>query len=163
MGEQFDIGVARTKPKRKVVRGITPANIYEAAALQFSFAALPHGKAAGKNVMAKDMREALNDVDVIDFDTQDIDEPEVDNDTPAHEVFQETMGQDKMLLGSLWARLQSNEAIVRKGQLQMDYMMFQLQSAGFPYSQTQVKETLGRWLNHRPGRDVKVQDIKELF
>ena len=68
-----------------------------------------------------------------------------------------------MLLGSLWARLQSNEAMVRKGHLQMDYMIFQLQSAGFPYSQTQVEETLGRWLNYRPGRDVKVQDIRELF
>ncbi len=163
MGEQFGIGVARTKPKRKVVRGITPANIYEAAALQFSFAALLHGKAAGKNVMAKDMREALNDVDVIDFDTEDIDEPEVDNDTPAYEVFQETMEQEKMLLGSLWARLQSNEAMVRKGHLQMDYMIFQLQSAGFPYSQAQVEETPARWLNYRPGRDVRVQDIKELF
>ena len=37
-----------------------------------------------------------------------------------------------MLLGTLWARLQSHEAMVRKGQLQIDYMMFQLQTMGCP-------------------------------
>ena len=163
MGEQFGTGVARSKPKRKIVKGITPANIQQAGALQFSFAALPQGKAAGKNVMAKDMGEALNEIDVIDFDTEEVDEVKMDDDTPAQEAFKETLKQDKVLLGTLWARLQSNEAMVRKGHLQMDYMIFQLQSAGFPYGQTQVEETLGRWLNDRPGRDVKVQDIRELF
>ena len=33
VGEQYGSGVARTKPKRKIVRGITPANIQQAAAL----------------------------------------------------------------------------------------------------------------------------------
>ena len=44
VGEAYGIGVNRTKPRRKIMKGITPSNIYQAATLQFSFAALPQGK-----------------------------------------------------------------------------------------------------------------------
>ena len=104
--------------------------------------------------MAKDMGEALNEIDIIDFDMEEVDEVKMDNDTPAQEAFQESLEQNKVLLGTLWARPKSDDAMLRKGQLRM---------AGFPYSQGQVEQTLGRWFNHRPGRDVTVRDIRELF
>ena len=72
MRERYGITQGQVKPRRKVLKGITPANIYQAAALQFSFAALPQGQAVGQHVMAKDMRAALNDIDVIDFDTEEL-------------------------------------------------------------------------------------------
>ena len=101
--------------------------------------------------MAKDMGEALNEIDVIDFDTEEVDEVKMDDDTPAHEAFRETLEQDKVLLGTLRARPKSDDAMLGKGQSQM---------AGFPYSQGQVEQTLGRWLNYRPGRDVNVSEIR---
>ena len=62
--------------------------------------------------------------------------------------------QDKVLPGTLWARPKSDDAMLRKGQSRM---------AGFPYSQTRVEQTHGRWLNYRPGRDGNVSDIRGLF
>ena len=104
--------------------------------------------------MAKDMGEALNEIDIIDFDAEEVDEVKMDDDTPAQEAFQESLEQDKVLLGTLWARPKSDDAMLRKGQSRM---------AGFPYSQTRVEQTHGRWLNYRPGRDGNVSDIRGLF
>ncbi len=104
--------------------------------------------------MAKDMGEALNEIDIIDFDTEEVDEVKMDNDTPAQEAFQESLEQNKVLPGPLWTRLKSDDATLRKGQLRM---------AGFPYSQTRVEQTHGRWLNYRPGRDGNVPDIRGQF
>ena len=101
--------------------------------------------------MAKDMGEALNEIDVIDFDTEEVDEVKMDNDTLAQEAFKETLEEDKVLPGTLWTRPKSDDAMLRKGQSRM---------AGFPYSQTRVEQTHGRRLNYRPGRDVNVSEIR---
>ncbi len=73
-------------------------NIHQAAALQFSFAAVSQSKAVGQHVMAKDMREALNYIDVIDFDTGE-DAEEAQQQVPA--ACQEVIEQDKRLLTAL--------------------------------------------------------------
>ena len=159
VGESFGIGANRAKPKRKVLRGITPANIYQAAALQFSFAALPKGKAAGQHVMAKDMRAALNEMDVIDFDTEDVEE---EPDFQPQEEFNEVLEQDRLLLGALWGGLRKM-GLATEPLLRMEYMMFNLKSLGFDYSQSQVEKTLGRWTNYRAGHDVEFKRIAKLF
>ena len=162
VGESFGIGVNRTKPKRKVLRGITPANIYQAAALQYSFAGLPKGKAVGQNVMAKDMRYALNEMDVIDFDAEDAADMEEAEDSPAREEFNEAMEQDRLLLVALWGGLRQ-ASIANDGLVQMDYMMFNLKALGFDYSQSEVEKTLARWTNYRTGHDVDLSRVAKLF
>ena len=161
IGEQYGIGASRTRPKRKRVKGITPANVYQAAALQFSFASLPKGKSVGQHVMAKDMREALNELDVIDFDAED-DEDQPGEGGPTQEELQETRERDASLMGKLWLVMRQTR-LAAETSLQPTYLMFHAGGAGWTLSQEETEALLARWTNHRPGREIKVDKIKELF
>lgn len=79
--------------------------------------------------MAKDMRAALNDIDVTDFDTEELEEQAVD--------------QDKKLLVALRTGLQDS-GLTRQNDVQMVYMMFHLKSNGFD-------TTRPTWNRHLPG------------
>ena len=98
------------------------------------------------NVSAKDMRGALDEMDVITFDMDDLEEEE---NTQAQRDFQEILEQDKPLLSALWLGIQRMGAAKEK-RLQIQDLMFNLQNhEGFPYSQDEVEQTLIRWTNYR--------------
>ncbi len=160
VGEAYGIGVNRTRAKRKIVRGITPANIYEAAALQFSFAALPQGKAAGQHIMAKDMRSALNEIDVIDFDTEDVDGAE--SNTAASQDWQATIDADKKIIAEFYKALRyaSMEITGKRG---LPFLLTRVALAGFNIDEAVIAETLSRWVDYRPGGTVDLDTLATYF
>ena len=104
------------------------------------------------NVSAKDMRGALDKMDVITFDMDDLEQEE---NTQAQ--------QDKPLLSALWVGVQRMGAAKERG-LQIEYLMFNLQNHGdFPYSQDEVEQTLTRWTNYKPGQDIDMKRLRKLF
>ena len=105
------------------------------------------------------MREALNGVDVINFDTEDV-EDEIDS--QAQQSYQELMEEDKELLTALWRGMQQT-GLIHEPQLQMDYLMFNLARTGFDHPQADVEKTLGRWINYRMGQEVTTLKIARLF
>ena len=112
------------------------------------------------NVSAKDMRGALDEMDVITFDMDDLDEEE---NTQAQQDFQEILEQDKPLLSALWLGVQRMGAAKERG-LQIQYLMFNLQNHGdSPYSQDEVEQTPDRWTNYRPGHDIDTKRLGKLF
>ena len=111
------------------------------------------------NVSAKDMRCALDEMDVISFDMDSLEEEE---NAQAQEDYREIMEQDKPLLSALWMGIERLK--VAESTAQMQYLMFNLQTHGdFPYSTAEVEQTLGRWINYRVGQDVKVARLGKLF
>ncbi len=160
VGEAYGIGVNRTRAKRKTVRGITPANIYEAAALQFSFAALPQGKAAGQHIMAKDMRSALNEIDVIDFDTEDVDGAE--SNAAASQDWQATIDADKKIIAEFYKALRyaSVEITGKRG---LPFLLTRVALAGFNIDEAAIAETLSRWVDYRPGGTVDLDTLATYF
>ena len=61
------------------------------------------------------------------------------------------MENDKPLLSALWMGVEQMRAD-DESSVQMEYLMFNLQTQGdFPYSTSEVEQTLGRWINYRSG------------
>ena len=151
VGESLGIRPAQAKPRRRLLTGVTPQKVYQAAAQQFSFAELPKGKGVGMNVGAKEMRSALDEMDVISFDMESLEEEE---NAQAQQDFKEMMENDKPLLSALWMGIQQMRSD-DESSVQMEYPMFNLQTQGdFPYSSSEVEQTLWRWINYRSGQEV---------
>ena len=162
VGEAYGIGVNRTKPRRKIMKGITPSNIYQAATLQFSFAALPQGKATGQHIMAKDMRSALNDIDVIDFDTEDLDGDAAESNAAASQDRQAIIDADKNIVTEFYTALRyaSVEIAGKRG---LPFLLTRAKLAGFDIDEAAIAETLNRWVDYRPGGTVDLDTLATYF
>ena len=72
------------------------------------------------------------------------------------------MENDKTLLSALWMGIEQME--VEESSVQMQYPMFNLQTQGdFPYSTSEVEQTLGRWIGYRSGQEVNLTRLGKLF
>ena len=162
VGERFGITKGKSKAKRRLIRGITPANIYQAAALQSSFAGLPKGKSVGTHVMAGDVREALDNADVIEFDRIEEGAEEAPDDAQAKADFSELKKHDEAVLTAIWDGF-DKAGIASQPRFSMNYAMFQLGMRGFEFTQGEVEETLQRWVNYKPGSDIETKKIEALF
>ena len=112
------------------------------------------------NVSAKEMRSALNEMDVISFDMESLEEEE---NAQAQQDFNEIMENDKPLLSALWMGIEQMRAD-DESSVQMECLMFNLQTQGdFPYSASEVAQTLGRWINYRSGQEVNIARLGKLF
>ena len=101
------------------------------------------------NVSAKEMRSALNEMDVISFDMESLEEEE---NAQAQQDFNEIMENDKPLLSALWMGIEQMRAD-DESSVQMEYLMFNLQTQGnFPYSASEWRRPWGDGLTTGPAR-----------
>lgn len=154
VGEKFFGIRPTTRPKRRRMNGITPQNIYQAAALQSSFAALPKGKEVGTHVTADQMRSALDEAEVITFDAiSEIEEP-------AEAVREVQMKADVDVLEALYPVM---EAAKHHRTISFDYLMTQATRYHVSYSAEDVDGALRRWLNWNGKGKINVEGFLNQF
>ena len=121
---------------------------------------MPNGKSVGTSASAKDMRSALDEMDMISFD---MDSLEKEDTTQAQQDFQEIIEQDKPLLSAIRLGIQRMGAEDEK-RLQMEYLIFNLQVQGdCPHTQDEVTQTLGCWINYRASQEIDMTRLRKIF
>ena len=161
VGERLGLSAPTKKPKLKVIRGFTPRAVYQAAALQSSFASLPWGKAAGQSIKAHDMHKALEENAVIEFDDDDLDGAEVVGDGAAEWL--EVLEQDKPEITRLWSGIRSCGLHLEK-ETPLPLLLTKLAMGGNAFDPEALESMLERWTGHRPGsRTVDLQALGAWF
>ena len=165
VGERFGIKKSGVRAKRKVVKGLTPKHIYQAAALQSSFASLPRGKSSGQHVMAGDMRDAMQSADVLEFDR--VEEEDI-METTDNTDWQAVIDRDKVLLTNLWNGM-LRAGLAAEKELSIEYLMFQLRlrrqtdDTIIIAEQAEIEDVLRRWIQYRPNFPIQVGKIQSWF
>ena len=162
VGERMGLAPATKKPKLKAIRGYSPANVYQAAALQSSFASLPWGKAAGQSIKAADMHKALEENAVIEFDDVDLEEGEELNGT-AKDAWATIVEQDRPEITRLWQGILNCQLHLEK-EVALPLLLTKLAMGGNPFDPEPLEEMLERWTGHRPGsRMVDIRALAQWF
>ena len=159
MGETLGLSPASKKPKLKVVRGYSPAEVYAAAALQSSFQSLKWGKEAGQAIVAKDMHAALGSDAVIAFD----DDEELDTDSATTTDWQAILEADRPEVSRLWAGVQATGLHLER-EVPTPLLLTKLAMTGNPFDPEPLEALLSRWTGHRPGsRTVDITALGQWF
>ena len=161
VGERMGLSAPTRKPKLKVIKGYSPKQVYQAAALQSSFASLPWGKAAGQSIKAHDMHKALEENAVIEFDDDGLDGAEVVTDGRA--AWLETLEQDKPEITRLWTGIRQAGLHLEK-ETPLPLLLTKLAMGGNAFDPAALEWMLERWIGHRPGgRTVDVAALGRWF
>ena len=149
---------------KKYTRRPPPQEIYEAAALQSSFAPLPKGKAVGTHVGAKDVREALrgdSGVTTLILDDPVEVEEEQDDDTQGISAEERASARDadEKAITDLYIGLR-NLGLHQEKRLPLATLKTRLNL----HDGDAVEDLLERWVGRRPGqRYVDTTMITKLF
>ena len=156
VGERMGMSAPTKKPKLRAIKGYSPKQVYQAAALQSSFASLPWGKAAGQSIKAADMHKALEQDGIIEFDDDDLDDAEV---TDGAAEWLEVLEQDKPEISRLWGGIRKSGLHLEK-EAPLAMLLTRLAMAGAAFDPEALEKMLERWTGHRPG--ARTVDIAAL-
>ena len=161
VGERFGMSPSTRKPRWGTLKTFGPQQVYAAAARQSSFASLPWGKSAGTNVTAADMRGALDSGDVIEFETDDALEQDVDEATVTN--WKAIMEADKPEVQRLWTGITAVGMHLER-EVPLPLLLTRLGMAGHTFDPEPLEDLLSRWTGHRPGsRTVDIAALGQWF
>ena len=108
------------------------------------------------------MRSALNDIDVIDFDTEDLDGDAAESNAAASQDRQAIIDADKNIVTEFYTALRyaSVEIAGKRG---LPFLLTRAKLAGFDIDEAAIAETLNRWVDYRPGGTVDLDTLATYF
>ena len=157
LAEQYGIPVRREKTKAMRMKHITPLHIYQAAAMQDSFAGLPTGAATGSHLDSNKMRLALDDAQLMTLgdgtETFEEEEPTAAMEAQLDEV---------EAITDVWRTLLMTKDTTKR-YVGFDYLMGRMEWAGHHYDEDDIERVLRRFADYRGHGSVNVQRLSSRF
>ena len=152
--EKYGVGPATRKPKLQRVRGVSPKHIFQAAALQSSFAELPYQGGEAVSIKASDMREALEQGGIIELEDADLEADDLEN-TAEAEAYQEQLQLDQTEITRLWSGVIAL-GLQAERSVPLPLLLTKMAMNGSPFAPSDLEGLLSRWTSRRSGSSAPV-------
>lgn len=153
LGEDYGLPIRLSVPKARRVRGLTPLNFYQAAALQYTFEDIPMGSDAGTDFSSDDMRAAMRGADTAGLGVHAIGDGDPAEQGPAVDWHDQVFQTDKPIIEDIWNALARTGGTIQQD-IGIQTLMMTMRRCQYGTPQQEVEEVLTRWVDYRSDRGV---------